>query len=508
MLKKTLLCLGFVLAAVPLFVSAGGQQQPVSASVPAGEERYKFSMLVNYDSAEPAKETSDLMQFFKNTLRADLDVTFVPTVAYNDKVGVQIAAADLPHVVGVRSPRSALIIGAIRDGLFWPIDKYLNNPAYPNLQKSNSMALERLNVDGHIYGLPIERNLSMSGMFWRQDWMDKLGLKTPTTIDEVFEICKAFTERDPDGNGRADTTGLSMKGRNLGDFLSNVAIYYGGKHAWYWDDASGSIKNEVDHPAYQRALDWFRRLYAEGYFIRNLVETNDEFIPFNQGRAGVVFVNTITDAVSAQRDVQKVFPQATIGFTQRMITPEGKLAMRSHIGYSGAIMFSRTSIKNEAELDKIMRFYNEMGKDENILTLRRGIKDKHYSIVDGYLTVSDAQNKQFSEIDFPSAGRFYPWGVYKPVPEKLNNPLQQALEESISSYDGELYLSLADILISETSIKLGNSLSDILQDARMKYVLGQLDLAGWKAAVAEWKAAGGNTVAAEYTADYKKNFGK
>ncbi|MDR2078772.1 MAG: extracellular solute-binding protein [Treponema sp.] len=507
MSRKSLIGFGFVMAAAILFVSAGGQEKS-SSTPPAGEERYKFSMLVNYDSAEPAKETSDLMQFFKNTLKADLDVTFIPTTAYNDKLGVQIAAADLPHVVGVRSPRSALIIGAVRDGLFWPIDKYLNNPAYPNLQKINSLTLERLTIDGHIYGLPWERNLAISGMFWRQDWMDKLGLKTPATIDEVYEICKAFTERDPDGNGRADTTGLSMKGRNLGDFLSNVAIYYGGKHAWYWDDASGSIRNEVDHPAYQKALDWFRRLYAEGYFIRNLVETTDEFVPFVQGRAGMVFVNTITDAVGAQRDIQKVFPEATVGFTQKMTTPEGKLAMRSNIGYSGAIMFSRTSIKTEAELDKIMRFYNEMGTDENILTLRRGIKDKHYTIVDGYLTVSEAQNKQFNEIDFPSAGRFYPWGVYKPVPEKLNVPLQQAIEESVTSYDGELYLSLSDVLISETQIKLGNSLSDILQDARMKYVLGQLDLAGWKAAVTEWKKAGGDKVAAEYTEDYKKNFGK
>jgi putative aldouronate transport system substrate-binding protein len=464
-------------------------------------------MLVNYDYSEPPRDTGELMRFFKNTLRADLNITFIPTTGYNDKLGVQIAAADLPHVVAARTPRAALIIGAVRDGLFWPIDKYFNNPAYPNLQKSNPILLERMKIDGKTYGLPWERSLAMSGMFWRQDWMDKLGLKPPATIDEVYEICKAFTERDPDGNGKADTTGLSMKGRNLGAFLSNVAIYYGGKHEWYWDDASGTVKNEVDHPAYQKALDWFRRLYTDGYFIKNLVETNDEFIPFTQGRAGMVFVNTMTDAVSAQRDLREVFPQASVGFTQKMTTPEGKLAMRSHIGYSGALMFSRTSVKSEAELDMIMRFFNEMGKDENILTLRRGIKDRHYSIVDGFLTVSEEQNKQYA-VDFHDASRFYPWGVYKPLPEKLNNPIQQAIEDSVTSYTGDLFLNLSDILTSDTAIKLGSSLTDILQDARMKYVLGQLDPAGWKAAVARWRSAGGDQAAAEYTADYKKNFGK
>jgi putative aldouronate transport system substrate-binding protein len=506
MLRKLLTGFGFVVAAAILFVSAGGQQRSSSTSA-GGEERYKISMLINYDYSEAPKETDDLMLFFKNTMKADLDVTFVPTIAYNDKLGVQIAAADLPQVVAIRSPRAPLVIGAVRDGLFWPIDKYLDNSTYPNIRKSNRELLERLRVDGYVYGLPWERNLAMSGIFWRQDWMDKLGLKPPTNIDEVFELCKAFTEMDPDGNGRNDTTGLSMKGRNLGDFLSNVGIYYGGKHAWYWDEASGSIKNEVDHPSYQRALDWFRRLYGEGYFIRNLVETNDEFVPFKQGRAGVVFVNTMSDVVSAQRDLQEVFPQATAGFTQRMTTPEGKLAMRSHIGYSGALMFSRTSIKNEADLDRILRFYNEMGTDENILTLRRGIPDKHYTVTDGFITVSEAQNKQFSQ-DFHDAGRFYPWGVYKPLPEKLNNPIQQAVEDSVTSYNGELYLNLGDILVSETQIRLGTTLSDILQDARMKYVLGQIDLAGWRAAVAQWKSAGGDQAAAELTADYKKNYGK
>ena len=42
-------------------------------------------------------------------------------------------------------------------------------------------------------------------MIIRQDWLDKLGLKAPTTIDEFEEVIRAFTEDDPDGNGQKDT---------------------------------------------------------------------------------------------------------------------------------------------------------------------------------------------------------------------------------------------------------------------------------------------------------------
>ena len=42
----------------------------------------------------------------------------------------------------------------------------------------------------------------------RKDWLAKLGLKEPQTVDDLYTIAKAFTEQDPDGNGKKDTYGL------------------------------------------------------------------------------------------------------------------------------------------------------------------------------------------------------------------------------------------------------------------------------------------------------------
>jgi putative aldouronate transport system substrate-binding protein len=486
------------------FIIAGKWDKPGNTPS-SGEERYKFSMMLPHDSPEAPKPDSDLMLYLKNELHADIDLTWIPKVGYNDKIAVQVAAADLPMIVGIRNPRSGLMISAIRDGLFWPIDKYLDNDSYPNLKKLNSITRGHLTIERQEWGLAWERKNTINGMFWRQDWMDKLGLEKPTNIDEVYEICKAFTERDPDGNGKADTTGLSIKGNTLGDYLSHVAIFYGGRHEWYWDEATQTIKNEIDHPAYQKSLDWFRNLYSRGYFIQNFVESNNERIPYEQGKAGLIMIGSVIDVPGIHRNLTRVFPEARTGFTQQMTTPEGKLALEVYIGHYGSLMFSRTSIKNEVDLDMIMRFYNEMCEDDNILALRRGYKDKHYSLENGVLTVSEAQAKQYND-DFVGSERILPLYVYKTVPEKMTDSLAQAVEESIDNYKGELYLNMANILVSETSINLGSTLTNILQDARMKYVLGQLDLTGWKAATAEWKSVGGDKVAAEYTEDYKKNF--
>ncbi len=44
----------------------------------------------------------------------------------------------------------------------------------------------------------------------RKDWLDKLKLPVPKTVDEYVSVMKAFTTQDPDGNGKADTYGFSL----------------------------------------------------------------------------------------------------------------------------------------------------------------------------------------------------------------------------------------------------------------------------------------------------------
>ena len=60
--------------------------------------------------------------------------------------------------------------------------------------------------DGQIYGvftkfqggtMPIIRN----------DWLKKLNLQEPKTLDDYYNVLKAFKERDPDGNGKRTRTG-------------------------------------------------------------------------------------------------------------------------------------------------------------------------------------------------------------------------------------------------------------------------------------------------------------
>jgi putative aldouronate transport system substrate-binding protein len=97
-------------------------------------------------------------------------------------------------------------------------------------------------------------------MVWvRQDWLDKLGLEGPQTIDDIESIARAFIEQDPDGNGVADTYGLTgtlqpvMVPSNLHGF-DIIFNAYGAFPTIFHQDENGQVVYGSVQPAAKEAL--------------------------------------------------------------------------------------------------------------------------------------------------------------------------------------------------------------------------------------------------------------
>ena len=118
---------------------------------------------------------------------------------------------DLPDVI-MRGLTDATVYTWAQTGLLADLTEYYENSAY-YLEE----AIERTGVDylpmitspdGRIYGIP-SYNQSLGneypGRIWLYTpWMEKLGLETPSTTEEFYEVLKAFKTQDPNGNGLAD----------------------------------------------------------------------------------------------------------------------------------------------------------------------------------------------------------------------------------------------------------------------------------------------------------------
>ncbi|WP_347835768.1 hypothetical protein [Gracilibacillus sp. JCM 18860] len=85
---------------------------------------------------------------------------------------------------------------------------------------------------GELYTLYQGRPLSRQGIIYRKDWAENLGLEAPTTTDEFMEMVRAFTEDDPDGNGKDDTFGLTDRSDLIYGAFKTVSSWFGTPNYW------------------------------------------------------------------------------------------------------------------------------------------------------------------------------------------------------------------------------------------------------------------------------------
>lgn len=156
------------------------------------------------------------------------------------------------------------------------IDKYA-----PNLKKllndHPDWKKQIMTDEGSIYSFPFFRGGDKVRVFFgpgiRQDWLDKVGMKAPTTIDEWYAVLKAFKEKDPNGNGKADEIPFYIDKAMIGvdaPFLGAWGINYG-----YFQDG-GKVKYGPIQPEYKEFLTTMNKWYKEGLLDKDFAAPNDK----------------------------------------------------------------------------------------------------------------------------------------------------------------------------------------------------------------------------------------
>lgn len=144
---------------------------------------------------------------------------------------------------------------------------------FPNIKKQleNSAVCQAVKEHyGSHYILPkpdsLDPNIYIGerkGIFYRKDWLKNVGIdKEPSTWEELFEMCKAFTLNDPDGNGKNDTYGMTSDSfGNFRYFMANV----GHTNMNWVKGPDGKWTHGALLEDNIEALEWFRKMFDEGY---------------------------------------------------------------------------------------------------------------------------------------------------------------------------------------------------------------------------------------------------
>ena len=118
-----------------------------------------------------------------------------------------MTSGDLPDIVGGNSLKEEFNRYGMQGDLI-PLNNLIeqyapNISALLNLKPRVKSSITA--PDGNIYYIPyVPSGTAGRGYYIREDWLDKLDLPVPTTVDEFHDTLIAFRDRDPNGNGLRD----------------------------------------------------------------------------------------------------------------------------------------------------------------------------------------------------------------------------------------------------------------------------------------------------------------
>ena len=227
------------------------------------EKTHDKTLTAFYDSGHTTSEHTDkILAVIEDYLDADYEVIIGDGSSFNQQLALMATTGEMPDIVWCSFDTwyEYALEGAWAD-LSGYKEQYptLFNDYLKNPELWNYMA-----VDGEgIYGVPSDLGFDCNNVIYvRQDWLDKLGLEQPVTLDDYTKVLYAFTNDDPDGNGENDTYGLGL---NTYQFLSPFMGAFGATAAeHYFLNDDGTITTNAISDDYREALKYLATLYADG----------------------------------------------------------------------------------------------------------------------------------------------------------------------------------------------------------------------------------------------------
>jgi ABC-type glycerol-3-phosphate transport system substrate-binding protein len=215
-------------------------------------------------SDNPAMKDQYISEFEKK-FGIKIKMNLIPRNNYLEKLNLMVASGELHGIIRVFSPSDVLKF--IDDGVIEPFDAYVADNKIFKTEFDSIGNVFRYN--GKIWGIMNGYEGNPFVRYWRQDWLDKLKLKVPSTIDELYTAAKMFTENDPDGNGVNDTVGLTgaSVGWNIQDIFQayNARLNDIGGNTIAYDPLTGAWDDSMLKPGMVDALTMLNKLYKNGY---------------------------------------------------------------------------------------------------------------------------------------------------------------------------------------------------------------------------------------------------
>jgi putative aldouronate transport system substrate-binding protein len=502
-LKKIIKGIGLAVSLSMLLAACGnsgsGEASDKQDATVKPQEPLVIKGMANLYQQAPAKD-SEFWKTMEKTFNVNYSVDWVPGDNYQQKVDLVLASNDIPEIMQITNTTAPSFVRAVKAGAFWDLTPYLGDfskyPNFKNYTNKNAWGLSKIN--GKNYIVPRTRGNLDVALFIRQDWLGKLNLKAPTTLEEFAEIMKVIAKSDPDGNGKNDTIGILP---NPGFF----AAAFGTRDPVR--DSNGGIIHQNLTSNYADYVQYMRSLYEAGAIPKEfpLIKSSQQEEMFITGRMATITKNA-WHKYRIEQESRKTQPEANVTLLTNLKGPRG-YAHIWDLGFFGGIVISKKV--DEKKMLQILDFLNATADEKKYNFVNYGIEGTHYVLKDGFPSLTDEGKKvvtnsinapfifstaEFAKVDSPLA----------PLSYNL-----QTREEMKALYKIDAKIEMFNLLQSESWSSMWAKSKDEFASMEAKAISGVISIDEFKAYQKKLSEAPDAVKAAgEFAKSYEEFFGK
>lgn len=353
-----------------------------------------------------------------------------PSSEYDTKLTTMLATGEPVDLVYLNAGTMARLM---EQDLFEPLTKRIEaSPVLSDEAVIPQAEWDRIKYeDGEIYGV-FNKFEQGTLPIVRYDWMEKLGLDEPETLEDYYEILKAFTFDDPDGNGKDDTYGMV-----IGYTLYETNALFGAYDLarGFQHDAKGSLYSPYATEKAVPVYEFLARVYREGLLEPNFITNNSANFRdmFMTDQAGMTFywaawVGLFNQTVKADNPAS---PFKARGLNPP-VGPDGHRRLLS--GQDGLMAIPRESENKDAAF-KIMEFWHT--HQGNILSTL-GIDGHDYVLENGKYKLTEIGKQHAMDHGAPQPKSLQwvnPFGELEGFDEAAEIILNYGVPQMVTPYD-------------------------------------------------------------------------
>lgn len=423
------------------------------------------------------------------------NVTAVPPEDYDGKLDIYLASGERPDIF-----QSSINIQKYAEaGILLPLNDYIEK--HPNLKKYMADCIELLkdSRDGNVYYLPGKGDTVDFTILYRKDWLDKLGMEIPTTLDEYYDVAVAMSTQDPDGNNKKDTYAFGARGFSDFRYFDHIFAAYGTLPFYALLSEDGQVIDGTIQPGAKEALRYLNKLYTAGAIDPEFVTDNEDRTDqkFKKGMFGATcnyyFVMDTANTYGYYKAFHDNNPGGVLVQGPPLTTPGYKYyGMRSN-GATGWI--GHCVCKEAKNIDAAFRVFDWLATEEGQMFTWYGKEGEHYKIEDGMV-------KSLIPIeDYPKYGITQIYLLNDNLTKHYSKEFQQVFAEANKYKKNQ---PTEGLTVPEWA-KYSQLLKDYIKEMYLRMVIGDVPVdGGFEEFVEEYKKRGGEELYKAYNEAYQQ----